>query len=485
MPVRHLKSCWLNFLSNEQIEPVRQAIFTLLDEIGVRVEWLPALQIYRDHGCPVDFNTHLVRIPEHILLKALDRAPHSFQLHAADLQWTVNVTLDDVYTIAGSSALSVLDLEGVHRPAQLKDLGDFTRLLDALDQVHIMHAMVIPQDIAQDGFDRILFAEILKNTTRHYYSQGMGAGSVTDQVELASIIQGGVTRVREAPLFSMVICLNSPLVHSAERVQEMLECAAFGIPVWLEPTNMMGATAPVDIAGALVENCANSLAAVTLMQLISPGHPCVLSTASGSFNMRTGAYVAVSPEAVLLHCATAQVAHSFGLPFQGGSGLDSPLPDAQAGYERMLQAAPMSLAGVNFIHLAFGMIDQLLTASYEQALIDAEIFSAAFRLCSGIPITSESLSLDQFRQAGPGGQFLNQRYTRQNYRRLHWQPALTCRLSWEDFQRTHQGKDMRQRANEEARHILAEHHPQPFDDRTALELDQTARRLQRAIQKDT
>jgi len=34
---------------------------------------------------------------------------------------------------------------------------------------------------------------------------------------------------------------------------------------------------------------------------------------------------------VLLHCGTAQMAHFYGLPFQGGSGLDSCLPDAQPG----------------------------------------------------------------------------------------------------------------------------------------------------------
>jgi hypothetical protein len=95
------------------------------------------------------------------------------------------------------------------------------------------------------------------------------------------------------------------------------------------------------------------------------------------------------------------MAHYYGLPFQGGSGLDSCLPDGQAGYERMLQAAPMSLAGVNFIHLAFGMIGQLLTSSYEQAVIDNEIFAAAFQLARGIEVSPETLAVDQIRRSGP------------------------------------------------------------------------------------
>jgi trimethylamine--corrinoid protein Co-methyltransferase len=391
------------------------------------------------------------------------------------------VTLEDVYTIAGSSALSVLDLDGKHRPSTLQDLADFTRLIDALPMADIMHAMVVPTDIPQQGFDRVLLASILQNTTKHYYSQGQGGSSVDDQIQLAGVVQGSVEAVRAKPCFSFVICLNSPLVHAAERVQEMMECARNGIPVWLEATNMMGATAPVTIAGALVEQTANVLASVTLMQLLNPGHPCVFSIASGGFNMRSGAYVAASPEAVLLHCATAQMARYYHLPFQGGSGVDSCLPDAQAGYERAMQAVPFTLAGVNFIHLAFGMMDQLMTASYEQAMIDNEIFAAAFRLAEGIPVTGDTMAVDQIAQAGPGGQYLNQKYTLRNYRKEQWQPQLTARMSWDEFQRELGGKDMRQRANEMARRILDEHHPFAVDEAQARELNRLAQDMQNAV----
>ncbi len=413
--------------------------------------------------------------------QALKTSPDHFKLCARDTAHDIQVTLEDVYTIAGSSALQVLDLDGRHRAAVVQDLLDFTRLIDALPMADIMHAMVIPQDIDQAGFDRLLFSAILKNTTKHYYSQGQGGASVADQVELASILQGSREAVRTGPCFSFVICLNSPLVHATERVQEMMECARYGIPVWLEATNMMGATAPVSVAGALVEQLANVLASLTLMQMLHPGHPCVLSIASGGFNMRSGTYVAASPEAVLLHCATAQMARHYRLPFQGGSGVDSCLPDAQAGYERALEAVSLVLAGVNFIHLSFGMMAQLLTSSYEQAVIDNEIFAAAFRLAEGIPVTTDTLAFDPIAQAGPGGQFLNQRHTLQNYRKIQWQPRLTTRSTWDEFEREQGGKDMRQRANDAARKILREHHPQPLDPAQVRELDRLASEMQKRV----
>jgi len=76
--------------------------------------------------------------------------------------------------------------------------------------------------------DRILLSTILKNSSKHYYSQGLGGASVRDQVEIAAVVQGSTQAVRQHPCFSMVVCLVSPLVHPAERVQEIMECAASG-----------------------------------------------------------------------------------------------------------------------------------------------------------------------------------------------------------------------------------------------------------------
>ncbi len=470
----------LEFLTQDQIQQVHQTVLRVLAEVGVRIDWLPALEILAAHGCKVDFKGHLVFIPEDILQRALNSAPSHFQLHARNPSQTISVTLQDVYTIAGSSALNVLDLEGNHRPATLQDLRDFTRLIDALDLADIMHAMVIPQDMPQAGFDRILFATILENSGKHYYSQGEGEQSVHDQVEMASLIQGGVEAVRRQPVFSFVTCLTSPLIHAAERVQEMMACAEYGIPLWLEATNMMGATAPITIAGALVEHTANMLAALTFVQLLRPGHPCILGIASGGLNMRTGTYVGASPEATLLHVASVQMCRYYGLPFEGSSGLDACLPDAQAGYERALQDIPYALAGMNFIHLAFGMMNQLLTSSYEQALIDHEILAAAYRLAEGFQVNEETLAFDQIRQAGQGGQFLTHPYTLRHFKEHQWQPRLTARLEWTQFQRQLGGADMRQRANQIARQILATHQPLPLEEKLAQELQRMAHAFQKA-----
>jgi trimethylamine--corrinoid protein Co-methyltransferase len=227
MPVRSLKSKQLNFLTGEEVAQVQKAVLQVLWETGVRVEWQPALEVYAANGCNVNFSQRIVKIPEQVLMRALESAPAEFWLRAPDPEFDVHVTLEDVYTVAGSSALYVLDLEGQRRSATTQDLLDFTRLIDALEQAHIMHAMVVPQDIPQVGFDRLLFNKVMQNSRKHYYSQGQGGQSVLDQVEMATIIQGSREQVCNAPYFSFVVCFNSPLVHTPERVQEMMELAKF------------------------------------------------------------------------------------------------------------------------------------------------------------------------------------------------------------------------------------------------------------------
>jgi len=278
-----------------------------------------------------------------------------------------------------------------------------------------------------------------------------------------------------------VLCMISQLIHSGERVDELLACVEAGIPIYIEVDSQLGSTTPVTIAGTLVEECANVLTGVTLAQIVSPGHPCIFAIASGLMNMTNGDYSGGAPETGLLHAATAQMSHYYGLPFQGGTGIDATIPDAQAGYERAIQVLVNSLAGTNFVHLSLGMMEQMLLASYEQCVIDNEILGAAFRVVEGVEVTKDTIALDVIREVGIGGNFMAHDHTLKYMRPHTWQPKITNRDRWDTWMAMG-GKDMRQRANEMARKILAEHHPKPLTEDQAAEVDRIARAAQqRAI----
>ena len=464
-------------LDDDQIKAIHLGVLEVLDEVGVMVEYRPALEIFADNGCRVDFEKKIVRMPEHVLRKGLSTAPSRFTLHGLLPEYDIRVDTERIYTIGGSSALNVLDLEGNRRPATLQDLEDLTRLQDALSNLDIMHGIVNPQDIPQKGFDRRLFSAVFRNTARNYYSQAIGAGAVRDQVEMASLLLGGREEVRKRCPFTIVLCLISPLTQSAIRLEELMECAQQDIPIYVEVDSQPGSTTPITLAGTLVEECATVLTGIVLGQLVKPGLPCIFAIASGITDMGTGNYSGGDPRTTLLHAATAQMAQFYNLPFQGGTGIDATIPDTQAGYERALQVLGNALAGVNFIYLSIGMMEQMLTASYEQCVIDNEILEAAFVMARGIEVNRETLALDVIREVGPGGNYLTHSHTLKHFRRLSFFPKVTNRKKWEAWMEEG-GKDMRERAREKARAILRDHHPEYIPDDLKRELEKTAVRMQ-------
>jgi len=476
--IRSLKGGQYKVLSDSDIRDIHNATLEVLDEVGVRIDYKPALDLMADCGCRIDFPSRIARVPEHVLKKFLDMAPSSFTLCGKTPEFDINVDTRNIYTIGGSSALFVLDLDGCRRPANVNDLAELTRLQDALENLHIMHAIVIPQDIEQEGFDRILFSTVMRNTSRNYYSQGMGAQSIRDQIEMASAVSGSTENFRKRPLFSIVVCLTSPLIQSEMRVEELMESAKHGIPLYIEADAQAGATSPITLAGTLVQQNANILCGIALAQMVNPGTPCIYAIASGIMDMSTGNYSGGSPETTLIHAASAQVAHYYNLPFQGGTGIDATIPDAQAGYERALQVLGCALSGTNFIHLSVGMMEQMLLASYEQCVIDNEIIGAALHIARGIEVNRDTLAVKIIKEVGPGGHYLDHEHTLRNFTEVNWFPKLTNRRKWDSWMEAG-GRDMRQRANEMARKILKEHHPQHLPEDVAREVDKMAVAAQR------
>jgi trimethylamine--corrinoid protein Co-methyltransferase len=167
MPIRGLKGGVLKFLKGEDLDSIHYGTLEVLSEVGIKMEYKPALEIFRSFGAEVDFANSVVKIDEHLLKKALSTAPSRFTLHGKNENFDVKVDPERVYTIGGSSALNVLDLEGNYRPAVFDDLIKFTILLDKLEHLHIMHAIVIPSDLEEYGVDRMLFAGTFPYTTRN------------------------------------------------------------------------------------------------------------------------------------------------------------------------------------------------------------------------------------------------------------------------------------------------------------------------------
>jgi trimethylamine--corrinoid protein Co-methyltransferase len=58
-----------------------------------------------------------------------------------------------------------------------------------------------------------------------------------------------------------------------------------------------------------------------------------------------------------------------------------------------------------------GMIDNGMTMSYDQLMIDCEIVRMVRRVLQGMPVNKDTLALDVIKEVGPLGSFLTNRHT--------------------------------------------------------------------------
>ncbi len=219
---------------------------------------------------------------------------------------------------------------------------------------------------------------------------------------------------------------------------------------------LAGGTAPVTLAGSVVQQAAECLSGIAIHQLAGPGSPIVWGGAPAILDMRTGTTPLGAIETAMIDAAAAQVGRSLGLPthaYLGGS--DAKLVDAQAGLEAGMGALVGALAGIDMVSGA-GMLDSLLCQSAEKLVLDAEAIAMALRLVRGLDSSGESLATGTFERVGLTGAFLELDETRRLFRREQHLPSPVIERRSYGAWREAGGPDAFGRARRQVAELLAD-----------------------------
>jgi len=114
------------------------------------------------------------------------------------------------------------------------------------------------------------------------------------------------------------------------------------------------------------------------------------------------------------------------------------------------------------------MIESGVAFDFGQLVMDNEFARMVRHVVGGIPVTDELLGADDIAQVGPFGDFLSLDSTLK-FMRSQSQPKLIDRRVREEWA-AGGGKDLHQRALEEARRILATRVPEPLPDEVVREI---------------
>ena len=454
----------LKILSRGEIYDIHNATLEVLEKCGVLVKEENALKLLNDAGAQVDYKTQRAKIPSWLIEEGIKSAPKSLRLCGRNPKNDIVVNGSKTFYGLGGTGLYILDLEtGQRRVATKKDLADATRLADALENIHFLMGLVIPQDVMQDVWDRHTAEVKLINTEKHSFTATLGAEGARDVLKMASLVVGGEEELKRRPIFSFIECTVSPLTHDTRNTETIMELARHHAPVIFSCEALSGATAPVTIAGTLVVQNAENVSGFLIAQLASKGAPVIYGTVSTIMDMKEATIAMGAPEVAVISACTAQLAQFYQIPlYSTGGTTDANVLDEQAAYEQALQTLYVGLAGGNLIHNSAGTIEKTMTGSFEQMVIQNEIIGMAMRLIKGIEVNADTLAVDVIERVGPGKHFFTETHTREHIMKEQYFPKLSDRKTREKWE-GHGAKTVVERAREIAKELLKTHHPTPLD----------------------
>lgn len=295
-------------------------------------------------------------------------------------------------------------------------------------------------------------------------------------VEMAAYLSGGRKELRHRPILSIMECTISPLAQDGGSLEAALAGAEAGLPVGFMTMASCASTAPATLAGNLTVGNAEVLSALAMIELAYPGTPVFYAAAQTVMDLRTGAYTGGGPEDFLFGAANNELADFYNIPLSMGSfATGAKEPNWQAGIENSLSTF-MASAVMSDMLLGVGLLHGSTIWSFEQMIMDCEIFGIIAKMMEGILVNPETLAVEAIREAGPGGNFLTHPHTLRHLREL-WFNALMDRRPYNVWEARKDGA--RDWAGKKAKHILETHHPAPLEPKLEAEL----RRIIQLIEK--
>lgn len=456
-------------LTKKERQTILEQAFRLLETNGVSIFSEEAKKYYTDNGCTVDGDT--VKIPTDLVKKCISSAPSMIEMYDREGNPSMHVGGRNTYVGPGPTCPNFFDVyTGERRPAKKNDAAITARLADGLEHMDFVMSLVMISDVQKDLADIHEVDAMIRNTTKPIITWAFNAKNLQGIIDLCATVAGSLEKLQEKPFLAVYCEPTTPFIHTKEALDKLILLAKNKIPCIYTPGMIMGATAPVTIAGAMSVGAADSLAGLVLSQLVQEGAPFIGGAPGGPMDMQTMQHSYGAPEWILLHAGSTEIFHELDIPVFSAAGCsDSKTVDAQSASEAMLQIYSALATGGNIIH-DIGFMELGITGSALHMVMCNELVGEAKRFLKGIEVDEEHLAEEVIREVGPGGNYLAEEHTMEFFRDEVWFARLANRENYETW--TENGsKDMTQRAQDQLLHLLKTHVPKPLSDEITAALD--------------
>lgn len=455
-------------LSDTDMVAIHRAALTILERTGLgdSIEelndlMLPKGAVLNEHG--------RLCFPRALVEDVLTKTASEFTVYARgerEGKDDMHVTGTSVHFVNSGTAVTTYDAENKsYRPSTLRDIYDFTRLVDRLDNIHMLGDTVLATDVTDDyQHDMNMVYAMLAGSQKPACLTFRDRAHIPHAIRMFDMASGGEGSFLKKPSVIFGGCpVVSPLRFGRENVEILIDTAKMGLCADLAVPPQAGATAPATLAGTLAQTVAETLACVVIVNLINPGTPISFAAWPFITDLRTGSFTGGSGEQALISAAAIQMGQFYNLPTSVGCGMtDAKLPDAQYGLEKALTIGLAAHAGGNRLCEVGGMLGSLMGCSFESMVIDDEAVGMIMRTLRGIEVSDETLAVDVIHDCAiDPGHFLGNPHTLGYMNTEFVYPELMNRERTDTWEK--EGKpDLMERAKAKSDKILDSHFPNYF-----------------------
>jgi len=444
----------------------------VLEEIGIDFLNEGAKHILEKAGCIVSPDSDNVRMDRDFVMEQVTKAPSQFDITPRNPARQISVGGDRVLFGNVASPPNCSDLDRGRRVGNRESYRDLTKLTQYFNCMHFTAGYPVePVDIHPSirHLDCLYDTLTLTDKTVHAYS--LGKERVEDVMEMVRIA-GGLTHEEfdASPRMFTNINSSSPLKLDFVMLDGAMRLARRGQPVIITPFTLSGAMAPVTIAGAVMQQTAEAIATIALLQTVNPGTPVVYGSFTSNVDMSSGAPAFGTPEYMRATQISGQMARFYELPLRASNACAANCPDAQAAWESAFSLWACVSSGTNIIYHAAGWLEGGLCASYEKFVMDCETIQQVIHYMQPMTIGTEELAFDAIKEVGPSGNFFSASHTLERYETAFYAPFLS---DWRNFETWEERGSVvtPQRANKMWKQILNEFEAPPMDDAIREELE--------------
>lgn len=458
-------------LNDGQCKKIMEAAMEILEKTGCHMKNERARSMLKDAGCQTEGER--VRIPARLVKACLETVPEEVKIYdrEGNEALVLGIHTGRSYFVPGMCNVYRMDVEtGERRLAVQKDAYHAGLLVDALPNIDVACGLTLISDCDPKLAAAYEVRQLLAATTKPVLLMTTNMLEIETTYQMCCAVAGGEENFRKKPMAIGGASATSPLVHDDENIATLLYMFEKGIPAPYVAAPMIGATAPVTVAGAVALGIADNLVGLVLSQLVNRGCAFLGSCFVDYMDMQTMGFAMTTPEITLGGAASVDVYRYMGIPCVCHMGMtDSPVFDQQAAMDITAQLYTAMLSGAN-LNFFSGFLETAMTGALETLYFASDVVGYLDRLVGGIEVSEETLALDVIDEVGPGGNFLGEEHTLDHYQE-NWKPGTLARQSWTAFQENGK-KDYRARVNEKVREIIKNGPTKPLAPEVIHRLDE-------------